>query len=75
MPSCICLYADDDSVLFFAAKTAIELKASLYLYCIDHVSSWMHENKLFLNLSKTEYVLNSWLTPKDKAGGECNLIV
>ena len=30
MPSCICLYADDDSVLFFAAKTAIELKASLY---------------------------------------------
>ena len=30
MPSCICLCADDDSVLFFAAKTAIELKASLY---------------------------------------------
>ena len=30
MPSCIFLYADDDSMLFFAAKTAIKLKASLY---------------------------------------------
>ena len=60
MPSCICfsqvlLYADD-TVLFFTAKTAIELEASLN-NDINRISSWMQENKLFLNVSKTEYVI------------------
>ena len=59
LPSCICfsqvlLYADD-TVLFFAAKTAIELEARLNTD-INRIYSWMPENKLFLNVSKTEYV-------------------
>ena len=60
MPSCICfsqglLYADD-TVLFYTAKTAIELEASLN-NDINRISSWMQENKLFRNMSKTEYVI------------------
>ena len=59
MPSCICfsqvpLYADE-TVTFFATETAIELEVSLNSD-INCISSWMQENKLFLNLSKTEYV-------------------
>ena len=60
MPSCICfsqvlLYADD-TVSFFAVKTAIELEASLN-NDINRISSLMQENKLFLSMSKTEYVI------------------
>ena len=49
--------------MFFAAETAIELEVSLNsdINCIS--SSWMQENKLFLNLSKTEYVI-LWIIPK-----------
>ena len=61
MSSCVCfsnvmLYADD-TVLFFAGKTAIELETSLNTD-INNISSWMQENKLFLNMSKTEYVID-----------------
>lgn len=60
MPSCICLqqvlrYADDTE-LFFTAKTAIELEGSLN-NDINCISSWMPENKPFLNMSKTKYVI------------------
>ena len=40
----------------FAAETAIALEASLNTD-INHTSSWMQENKVFLNMSKTEYVI------------------
>ena len=41
---------------FFAAKTANELEASLN-NDINRISSWMQGNKLFLSMSKTEYVI------------------
>ena len=52
MPSCICfsqvlLYADDTAVLFFAAKTAIELEASLNTD-VNRISSCVQENEVFL---------------------------
>lgn len=70
MPSCICfsqvlLYADD-TVLFFTAKTAID---------INRISSWMQENKLFLNMSKTEYVIygsHQRLKREDSISLSCN---
>ena len=52
MPSGICfsqvlLYADDTAVLFFAAKTAIELGASLNTD-VNCIPSCKQENKFFL---------------------------
>lgn len=60
MPSCICfsqvlLYADD-TVVFFATETPTELEVS-FNSDINCITLWMQENKLFLNLSKTEYVI------------------
>jgi len=60
---------------FFATKTAIELKASLNTD-INRISSWMQENiKLFLNISKTEYViygLHQRLKKEDSVILSCN---
>ena len=78
MPSCICfsqvlLYAYD-TVLFFTAKTAIELEASLN-NDINRISSWMQENKLFLNMSKTEFVIygsHQRLKREDSISLSCN---
>ncbi|PFX13381.1 RNA-directed DNA polymerase from mobile element jockey [Stylophora pistillata] len=77
-PSCICfsqvLLCADDTVLFFTAKTAIELEASLN-NDINHISSWMKENKLFWNMSKTEYVIygsHQQLKREDSISLSCN---
>ena len=60
MPSRICfsqvLLCADDTVFFFCRKTAIELDTSLNTD-INRISSGMQQNKLFLNMSKTEYVI------------------
>lgn len=57
--SCVCFSQvplnAEDTMLLFAAKTAIELEARLNTGT-NSVSSWMQENKHFLNMSKTEYV-------------------
>ena len=61
-------------MLFFTAKTAIELKASLN-NDINRISSWMKENKLFLNISKTEYVIygsHQRLKREDSLSLSCN---
>ena len=61
-------------MLFFTAKTAIELKASLN-NDINRISSWMKENKLFLNMSKTEYVIygsHQRLKREDSLSLSCN---
>ena len=75
MPSRICfsqvlLYADE-TVLLFASKTAIELDASLNTD-INRISSWMQENKLFLDMSKTEYVAHQRLKREDSISLSCN---
>ena len=75
MPSRICfaqvlLYADD-TVLLFASKTAIELEASLNTD-INRISSWVQENKLFLHMSKTEYVAHQRLKREDSISLSCN---
>ena len=49
------LYADD-TVLYYAAKTAAELEMILSLD-LNNVAMWMTQNELFLNTKKTEYVI------------------
>ena len=49
------LYADD-TVLYYAAKTAAELEMILSLD-LNNVATWMTQNELFLNTKKTEYVI------------------
>ena len=51
----VMLYADD-TVLYYAAKSAAELEIALGLD-LNNVASWMKEDKLFLNTDKTEYVI------------------
>ena len=51
----VMLYADD-TVLYYAAKSAAELEMALGLD-LNNVASWMKENKLFLTTDKTEYVI------------------
>ena len=60
LPVCInfskvMLYADD-TVLYYAAKTAAELEMILSLD-LNNVAMWMTQNELFLNTKKTEYVI------------------
>ena len=57
------LYADD-TVLYFSAKTVEELEIVLGLD-MNNISTWMQENKLFLNEGKTEYVIyGTWQNPQ-----------
>ena len=72
MPSCICF--SQTIQLFFTTKTAIELEASLN-NDINRISSWMQETKLFLNMSKTEYVIygsHQRLKREDSISLSCN---
>ena len=55
----------------FGSKTAIELEASLNTD-INRISSWMQENKLFLHMSKTEYVAHQRLKREDSISLSCN---
>ena len=58
------LYADD-TVLYFSAKTVEELEIVLGLDMNNISSTWMQENKLFLNKGKTEYVIyGTWQNPQ-----------
>ena len=49
------LYADD-TILYYAAKTAAELEMILSLD-LNSVTTWIRQNELFLNTKKTEYVI------------------
>ena len=49
------LYADD-TILYYAAKTAAELEMILSLD-LTNVATWMTQNELVLNNKKTEYVI------------------
>ena len=55
----------------FGSKTAIELEASLNTD-INRISSWMQENKLFLHMSKNEYVAHQRLKREDSISLSCN---
>lgn len=68
LPSCVyyskvMLYADD-TVIYFAAKTTSDLEIFLNLD-LNNISVWMEKNNLFLNLTKTEYVIyGTYQNPK-----------
>ena len=50
------LYADD-TVLYYADKSAAESLEMTPGLDLNNVASWMKENKLFLTNDKTEYVI------------------
>ena len=59
---------------FLTTKTAIELEANLN-NDVNRISSWLEENKLFFNMSKTEYViygLHQRLKREDSVSLSCN---
>ena len=49
------MYADD-TVIFFSAKDTSEIERVLNTE-LELIHNWLHLNKLFLNLTKTELVL------------------
>ena len=47
----------NDTILYYAAKTAAELEMILNLDLTNNVTTWITQNELFLNIKKTEYVI------------------
>ena len=52
--TCSTLMYADDTVLFYSSKDVNEIERAL---CRDLLESWLRDNSLFLNKSKTECVL------------------
>ena len=60
LPSCIdpskVIMCADDTVIYFSSAQSIEVELKLHME-LTSLSEWLHNNKLILNLKKTEFVV------------------
>ena len=63
---CLDLYADDTHMYLSLAKTELQMSLSLVQQCLQDVSDWMIAIKLKLNPDKTEFILISTKSQRDK---------
>ena len=63
---CHHMYADDTEMYLSLSKTDPEMSLSLVQQCLQDVSDWMIASKLKLNPDKTEFILISTKSQRDK---------